>query len=1122
MAQLSQNHDWYWRGQLFSPPKTSPGMIGRDREKSIIAEFLASDKAALHIVGFGGTGKSYLAGWLAWHGRDDRVIAWVDCGQQSVNVEGLVASIGAATNNDYILDRLRRQHMELLAGDSPPLRDAIYHCIDEFNQSRCILILEDFHDLDESLSALLEYRFLRPLMQGLQGGKIVIVSRRFPAIWDDPDIRSGQEHIQLTGLTREETKSLLADRSIDLPQEQFEILWQKTKGIPKAIAPLVERLRSANSFEKAIADWPIYTATGDWIGSQIQTLSSRTKDFLFKMSVLRRPEKTSLCQRIWIGEDFDRRASELRRRCLLDPLGDEDTILVSNLFREYMLEHELTRSERVEMHDQTAKAYLAEAYQTRGDGENLLVEAIWHASNAKNPELVVRAAIELRRKSLPLKDRLDLLGQCDTLIVEAARQTNENSILLYWLPLLSYRLSIREELSQAVMALDEAARIAKSHGSKIEQFEIIKQMASALYAQRKHAHALAAYSECLQIAQSLGNLELELQILPEMGGAQLRNNQTTEAEETLKRCIGLAQRQRNPLVEGKAASKLARLYLKHTDITARGLSLEWFQKAERLAVEVNDRHTLAEVYGLLGDYYRYEKNLELAHRYYERSRRIVQELGSRAQEVVTIGQMAWLAREMGEYERSLDLSRQAEQLSKRLGNVVGQQISMILSAENLLTLERLEEAYGFIEAALRICQDPEQRQPIGIASANRALAKYYKATGEMESAKDSIDRALAGFIEQNSYQYAKETWEVAKPIYHAWADRSDLATLREAFDWLESNDTEAFRLERMILLARLMLGKLADMPDPSDQLGEICDTMTALHVSRTDWGASVVRFCLDQWSVLAPSVFLRVMPWADQEEQKQLCAYWIESAIYRHSLDAFRSITTFILRQEQWPFEARFTLIDPLEAEIVEHIEAKGLKGELANAYVTHLVSEIDRCIRLQQPLPSYADDLRRALYYLDPKQFDFIDYYIRESIEDARKRALVETEFTLVPEPVRLDLRGKRITLIGGNERVRRQVEQLVYDQFSLEDLREVAPSWEQRVDKEKVKYAVNGADLIVVVWKQMKHDMKDALDTCLDKKQKQLVRYPLGHGTSSIIRVIHDFFATDVASVRSNTVSH
>src|SRR5207253_2150614 len=94
-------------------------------------------------------------GWLAAESRGQRAIGWVDCRRQPVSVEALVASIGEATRNPFILERLKRTTEPLLVGDSRPLQDSVEVCLDEMDRSRCLLVLEDFHDLDEGQSSSL-------------------------------------------------------------------------------------------------------------------------------------------------------------------------------------------------------------------------------------------------------------------------------------------------------------------------------------------------------------------------------------------------------------------------------------------------------------------------------------------------------------------------------------------------------------------------------------------------------------------------------------------------------------------------------------------------------------------------------------------------------------------------------------------------------------------------------------------------------------------------------------------------------------------------------------------------------------------------------------------------------
>ena len=80
--------------------------------------------------------------------------------------------------------------------------------------------------------------------------------------------------------------------------------------------------------------------------------------------------------------------------------------------------------------------------------------------------------------------------------------------------------------------------------------------------------------------------------------------------------------------------------------------------------------------------------------------------------------------------------------------------------------------------------------------------------------------------------------------------------------------------------------------------------------------------------------------------------------------------------------------------------------------------------------------------------------------------------------------------------------------ERLNLLEIREVPPSWERRVSEKDVRMAVQNCDLIIVVPRQMSHDVQYSLNACLSKDQKDLIRRANGHGKSSLLREVRNFF--------------
>jgi len=949
-------------------------------------------------------------------------------------------------------------------------------------------------------------------VQTLQHGKIIIVSRRFPSISDDPELRSFQDRLQLVGLKYEETQELLASNSVVLPPSLLRKVWLKTgQGIPQALRALMERLRNAQDPEKLVDEIP--PGQKEWMDTQVHDLSSRTREFMIVLSILRRPETRLCCYRMWKeGEDFDRRLKALQARCLLDSMDDTDSILILNPFREYILAEKVSPQKRIELRDHASNVYWMMASEVQSqDRVSLLIEAIWHAQQARRWERVLEAAFELRREQPHLEKNPAVLGQIDHLVVQAARQTNNKQVLVDWLVLHGKRLSLTEELPRAVSMLEEAYETARQYSDESTQFQSARSLAEMYYAQGRYDQALEKYDTCFDLAQSIDNSDWLLEVLIEFGNTQLRTHQISQAEETLKRCVAQAQKRGATTAEAKALCKLARLYLKHKkeDVNVQRDAIRFLEKARILFTEADNQDGLAETYGLMGDFHRYEKNREKARECYAQSREIECQQGHRAQEAITIGQMAFLARDQGQYDEALHLCEEAMQLSRRLGNVVGEQIDMVLRGEILIALRRLDEAYRQIVDARKLAADPRQLQVIGIASADRALSQHYYAVGHYDAARESIDRALGEYIGIKSFQYARETWERAKPIYREWAAHSDVETVHKEFSRIAYDNTEVYRLERVLLLAKLLLTEahlLAGLENPSGPLSDLCDTLYLLEeIASHRWLPEIVKFCVENWATLAPDIFQKVISWIEADQREGVYRYWIAAAIRDGNFESFAAIFKEV-EAETLAFKSKFILLEPIEPEVIND---KEMSQSLAKIYVNGLLQEINQSIRTLRPMPLYVHSVYRALDYLDRDQFEFIQKYAADKLANARQDLLVGEDFDFLSEEIPLNLKNKQVTIIGGSANVRRHVAQEALRQFGLRDLREVPPSWEKHVNTNKVQAAVQGADLIVKVWKHMGHDLDDCLKAVLtDVSLNDRIRYAQGDGQSSIVRAIRDYF--------------
>lgn len=245
---------------------------------------------------------------------------------------------------------------------------------------------------------------------------------------------------------------------------------------------------------------------------------------------------------------------------------------------------------------------------------------------------------------------------------------------------------------------------------------------------------------------------------------------------------------------------------------------------------------------------------------------------------------------------------------------------------------------------------------------------------------------------------------------------------------------------------------------------------------------------------------------APAEEVTAAIGAWIDVLVAQDDLDGLSDLVELI---SSFGLErpTTFALLEPLEPSLSDHSVGR---QRLAQRYVQILCAEVDASLRQGQALPGYVLDLRRGLFALDRAQLDFAQEYLEDELASAREAELIAAEFDLEPaETESLDLSDRWVALIGGYAPMRRRVREILEQDYQLGRFTEVAPSWEDHVDQDRVAEAVQGADLIVVVHRCMKHDGTDALVAAVEGTElTERVRHAAGKGQSSVLRTVLECF--------------
>jgi tetratricopeptide (TPR) repeat protein len=223
--------------ELVRPPEVH-GFVGRDAELTYYAEKLAATHLAV-IAGMAGVGKTALATKLAeWVARDHDQVFWHSFHEG----EGLdvilwrLAGFLAWHGRD---DLWRLLQSTRLTGSKPPPSETLVDYVLRLVQgSGFLFCFDDFHHVDDdpALNQLVER-----LRYAIAAGEvsIIVTSRRVP------DFVTLAQYDPLSGLSYEDTQRLIAMRTLALSWAQIEQLYQLTAGNAEFLMLALEALQQA-------------------------------------------------------------------------------------------------------------------------------------------------------------------------------------------------------------------------------------------------------------------------------------------------------------------------------------------------------------------------------------------------------------------------------------------------------------------------------------------------------------------------------------------------------------------------------------------------------------------------------------------------------------------------------------------------------------------------------------------------------------------------------------------------------------------------------------------------------------------------------------------------------------
>jgi thioredoxin-like negative regulator of GroEL len=420
---------------------------------------------------------------------------------------------------------------------------------------------------------------------------------------------------------------------------------------------------------------------------------------------------------------------------------------------------------------------------------------------------------------------------------------------------------------------------------------------------------------------------------------------------------------------------------------------------------------------------------------------------------------------LGETDRALELYRSQRAEASVLDRVV----------ELLLTTGRYREA--LLELADRTELSPRLTGLRGVAMA--ALGDTAQARPLLEQAWEANERSPL----------------IALPLARVLAQANDLERAAEPYQIAFEITPEALNADDLRVMADIALG--GGFGDLSNEDQAVYLDRYIAHTGRR------LRETPNAASVFKQRVELRRTAEYPEQLQESL-ADWLEylaETANHPELDAATALLRDLRREGAITYQTQFELLEGIEP-LANAIP--GLGDLLALEYQAIALDELTLSLRQSRMLPAYIADIRRALHFLNLDLADQLAVEIEQQRQSLLERDMAVPEQVIeVVQP--LDLAGISLTIVGGHGSMRREVERELREQYGLIDYLEIAPSSENRVDRNLVRDRVVGRNLIVVITGYTGHDLTKLVRDLQSKGELTgRVIWPKSRGKSGVVGAI------------------
>jgi tetratricopeptide (TPR) repeat protein len=443
-----------------------------------------------------------------------------------------------------------------------------------------------------------------------------------------------------------------------------------------------------------------------------RVLDDRARQFLYRMTVLRRPAAWALLS--LLGEEAEPEAQAVATAERL-----RDTSLLEQLeVLAPVSEDHVGTIIRYSLHPATA--------------------AFIRAAHAAAPALLLGAHrrlgtyLEAAAKTSPFIET-DL--EAGYHLFEAGQLDRAYALLGRASDWLQDHGRVREGLQVLTSFLDAAVQ-AQMDRRFVGQ--LLGNLGNAYYRLGEVRKAIGYYEQALTILREIGDRQGEGAVLGNLGNAYADLGEVRKAIGYYEQRLTIAREIGDRQGEGAA---LGNLGLAYADLGEVRKAIGYYEQALAIDREIGDRQGEGNVLGNLGSAYYRLGEVRKAIGYYEQHLAIAREIGDRQGEGNVLGNLGSAYYRLGEVRKAIGYYEQHLAIAREIGDRQGEGNALGNLGNAYYRLGEVLKAIGYYEQHLAIAREIGDRQGEGAALGN--LGNAYAALGEVEKAMTVLQQAQA-------------------------------------------------------------------------------------------------------------------------------------------------------------------------------------------------------------------------------------------------------------------------------------------------------------------------------------------------------------------------------------------